>query len=300
MLLLVLPAVASAQTTTDGGTFTTTELTLAVAGGEPVVLDPDQCGETIVVNWAVRTIGLFCSDLTIWATTGECADAFSAAAGDKLLQTTSANALLQQNTGSVSIPVGDLPAFAGFACGALDQQVTTRICGAFGSAALSCDSGRTVIRATTAPTILYDTLPPPAPVLESVDPGDGLLIARLGGPSTDADQVHVEVRRAGSGEEFVRSISVNPTTERARLRGLTNGVAYEVQAVAQDAAGNLSAPSATLVATPIHTEGFFEDYRKSGGQDQGGCDTTAGPALSALAALLLWATRLRPRGKAER
>jgi hypothetical protein len=62
------------------------------------------------------------------------------------------------------------------------------------------------------------------------------------------------------------------TTRSVRVTGLGNGSPYTVAVIAIDASGGTSAPSASAVATPQPTTGFWDKYKQSGGE-AGGCST---------------------------
>jgi len=66
------------------------------------------------------------------------------------------------------------------------------------------------------------------------------------------------------------------------LEGLRNGTTYQVAVRAVDDAGNVSATSNVLEATPQRVFDFWETYKNAGGAEDGGCSSAAGPAALGL------------------
>ena len=79
------------------------------------------------------------------------------------------------------------------------------------------------------------------------------------------------------------------------MEGLSNGVKYQVRAIAQDEAGNESDPSDTKEETPIFTEGYFGGLVRSGSEETGGCAASGGAATASgvFIALGIWALSMR-------
>lgn len=81
-----------------------------------------------------------------------------------------------------------------------------------------------------------------------------------------------------------------------RLEGLVNGDHYLVAVRAVDTKGNTSEFSLPRSGIPVPTDGFWERYKEAGGDEQGGCSTSAGVAPLALVGVFLFALRRR-RGR---
>ncbi len=148
-------------------------------------------------------------------------------------------------------------------------------------------------------TFLFQLARPPAPVLNSVDPGNGALTANFqagtsGTPDSldiaTSDSYRVDVHLAGA---LVASIT--GTSSPIRVELLTNGTTYDVDVVAfsPSPASNQSAASNSIQGTPLQFDSFWTRYQNAGGREQGGCGGGAG-ALSLLALLPLALRRRRP------
>jgi len=280
-LALGLSAAAAAQTITS-------PLSLNFNGQTSITVGPTSCGNSVSVTWTATPVGQACSDIQLWVTSnGACSDA--PATGDQQI---SSNGLLLTNwistrTGSVAIPVSALPIFSvassdggTLTCGAAIQK-DLLVCAAYkyGTVGLGCTSS-TVAKAGTT-TLRYDAQPPGAPSLNAPTPLDGALLLSVASTDSDTAIIHFGVRAAGE-TDFASGGDMGTDQSTLRLSGLTNGVAYEVQATAEDKAGNVGPASAVVTGTPVHTTGFFDRYKGSGGEEAG-CAATgvSGPLLGA-------------------
>ncbi len=123
-------------------------------------------------------------------------------------------------------------------------------------------------------------------LLDAGDPSDAGQIADAGNVTDAGSLADAGAAPVDSGEEFKERVSFTPEVSFGRVTDLENGVTYEIRAIAEDGAGNRSAPSASVFAAPVQTDGFFSIYRKAGGGEQGGCSAIPGSTFTLLA---LWA-----------
>lgn len=300
MAVVLVGAVAWAQTTTP----VVTQLTIrAPNNAASYSFGPNDCARVLTATWILPTlIGSACSDLKFWATAGSCGE--SAGTGDVALKTVSQAEILTSavvtsgRTGNFTFTLGALPIFsaseadAGVACGSDGIERTAVICGA-----VKTQSPTTLVCNTSASTsdslsVVYDTKPPSAPVVEAVAPQDSALTVTLSAP-TGAVTLYAEYRAQGE-EAFGRSAEVSSSsTTQVKIANLVNDVTYEIRGFALDAAGNVSAPSEVVTAVPVKTCGLFCTYREDGGQDQG-CSSSGGLLLSCGAMLAaLWLKRVK-------
>jgi hypothetical protein len=84
------------------------------------------------------------------------------------------------------------------------------------------------------------------------------------------------------------------TSAEWRIKGLQNGIPYQVGVAAVDTHGNASLIETTLVETPVPTVDFYDAYRAAGGQASG-CSYGARAPAGAAALLLLGLALLRRR-----
>ncbi|HTO98021.1 MAG TPA: MXAN_2562 family outer membrane beta-barrel protein [Myxococcales bacterium] len=77
-----------------------------------------------------------------------------------------------------------------------------------------------------------------------------------------------------------------------------NDAGYAVTIIANDTYGNVSDPSAEVIAIPVPSSDFYDHYRNSGGSAEGGCATGGASAWVAGAGLAL-ALLLRKRRRAR-
>jgi len=288
LFVLAAPLTANAQLQLQFGNATTTSFS------------PSECGNSFTLTWSLATTTTACSQLTLWLTSGTCGDA--PATGDYQVDAVDASSLTVQRTGTATFATSGLPGFSGpadggTACGEVTTR-TWRVCGyvelpgytGFGTA---CGSNNQKVRSTSS-TVTYDGLPPDAPTLGTVTSQDSALRASVTGIDSEAVEVRIGARVAGSPGAYTLSdrVATAGDTVYATVTGLVNDTEYEVVAYAVDAADNTSAASAPLLATPRKTEGFFGQYRAAGGGERGGCASAPAAALP-LAALLLAMSRRR-------
>lgn len=258
---------------------------------ESVVLGAGSCEETVAVSF---TIFNMCEEVQFWLSETSCQN--------ELPSGTSTIAEFQPsevfgNQGVFEIDVDlDLPLFAGdagVACGTAGHDRKWNVCGSyapFDFTGLACATTRT--KDSSPPTIRYDSLPPAAPTINSVEGLDGALAINVSGDA-DADTFIIRVE-APDGNVITKDF---PGGGTIRVDGLQNNTVYSVTAVAIDLAGNESPPSAAMEGTPRATAGFYRHYRDAGGSETGGC-SHAGAVLAAwaaLAALVAVARRRRSR-----
>lgn len=282
--LAVASGAASGQTTSG--------LTLQIQGTDQLVVGPSQCGNSVPVNWTVSSSFQICSSLRIWVTQGTSCATAPSASDFSLPEVTATD--LQAGQGTRTLPLASLPgltgADGGAGCGAAVKQ-EYRVCGTFkiaGGYPASCGSTQSDVNASSAPALTYDGQPPPVPTLTALVALDSSLVAKVGADSTgDTLTFILQVKKASDPDSaYVNADSFSADSSSGTITGLTNGVAYSVQAIAEDAAANQSLPSASLTGTPVATSGFFGEYTGAGGAEQGGCSISGGalwPAALALA-----------------
>ncbi len=145
--------------------------------------------------------------------------------------------------------------------------------------------------------LILDVAPPAAPTgVAAAAAGDGALQVSWTPPTGDppAYDYRISASADAAADPNVHTATTDPFTSSYVLAGLVDGVPYDVQVVARSQAGNESAPSAAVTATPI-APGVVPGPRPPG--DAGSCGTGgAGPiALLGLTALLA-----RSRSRAAR
>ncbi len=257
----------------------------------------NQCAGMLTATWTSTLTGVPCGiGLQFWITQGECGDA--AVTGDVPLDldTVPASVVFSLHTGTFSVDVSALPfpgnsstaAYdGGVSCGAANATVNMKLCGA-----ISLQSGISCIVNHASPlAITYDTQPPVAPAIESVVVKDAALTATVSF-SSDTEFVYLQAK-GGSDTDFghdTQIVVLNSST--GTVNGLQDGNTYDLRAYAVDAAGNVSDYSPTVSATPLHATGFWEAYRRAGGQAQG-CAALGAPPLLIGALMLLLRRRKR-------
>ena len=288
VLLLLAPLAAQAQ------------ITVSINGKSTASFSPSGCGNQFTVSWSVATTVTLCSPLTGWVTSGTCGDAPGTA--DHQFLSVDQSSLLTQRSGTATFAAADLPGFdttdSGITCGDVTTR-TWRLClyvetPGYTGYMTSCGSNNQKVRSTAA-TVNYDGQPPSAPTLESVDSQDEALRAKVKDVPSDAVEVRVGTRVAGSGAEFTLSDRVATTGDTVYVTAtdLQNNVEYEVVAYAVDAADNTSAASVAGTGTPRKTEGFFGQYQSAGGEEKGGCAAAPASVLLPLAGVALALARRR-------
>jgi hypothetical protein len=276
--LLLLPRLVFAQAAT---------LPITISGGVQVSgvtrIGPAHCNSSLTIQWGIPTPAVIpptvCTAPQFWITSGSCLDT-GPASGDLVLRPTFSTT---DRSGTFNpVAVSDLPlqtADAGGGCGNLATNVTLNVCALvkYNTLGLCGSSSDATLRATNSPTIQYRGLPPATPTLNDVTPQDQALVVNVSA-STDANLIHVEMRPLGQGD-FAEVTTFTPDKSSTRITGLTNGTTYEVRVFVDDGVGNISPYSATLQATPVQSDGFFQTYRGFGGRETGGCGSALPGAL---------------------
>ncbi len=247
------------------------------------------CNAMVPVTWTNNSLfGSPCGDMQVWITAGECGD--TPGSGDVTLPSVISALVFSVRTGTFTVDVSQLPGFNssdGGTCGSSGIQVSNKVC-----AAIPLQAGLTCISNHAQPLeIDYDTEPPAAPSIDAVKVEDGALGVTVSGSS---DTLNVDVQAKGPNDaDFGHDVQIflaNGST--GTVHGLANGQPYELRAFAVDAAGNSSGFSDTVTGTPLHAVGFWEAYRRAGGEAQG-CSTAMG--LPLVAVTLGWLLRSRRR-----
>lgn len=252
------------------------------------------CGDTLTMSWTyvLPITGTPTDSFQVWASRdSSCATA--PGTDDVVLSTTSYLQVVSLKTGSISVKLSELPGFTadgGVTCPTLSPaSVTNRLCGSM-PYVLGTVGGSTQYARATAFPLIYDTLPPTIPVIDSTVAQDSAVGVSFS--TNDADTVTIKLEVMGPTDtDFHEAGSATvANTSQVRGTGLVNGETYQVRIRAVDAAGNVSDPSAAVSVTPIDTIGFYGYYAQNGGELQGGCATAPG-----LMTLLLAAFALRHR-----
>lgn len=288
VLLLLAPLAAQAQ------------ITVSINGASTVSFSPSGCGNQFVVIWSLATTVTPCGPLTGWVTSGSCGDAPGTA--DHQFLSVDQASLLTQRSATATFDAANLPGFdttdSGIACGDVTTR-TWRLCTyvetpGFTGFATTCGSNNQKVR-NTSTTVNYDGQPPSAPKVESVESQDEALRAAVKGVPSDAVEVRMGTRVAGSGGEFTltKRVATTGDTVYVTASDLQNNVEYEVVAYAVDAADNTSAASAAVTGTPRKTEGFFGQYQSAGGEEKGGCAAAPASVLLPLSGMALALARRR-------
>jgi Synergist-CTERM protein sorting domain-containing protein len=277
--LLLLPAVSAAQTIT---------LNFADASTDTRVVGPNSCDARIAVTYdAVAGIAL-CERMEIWASAGGC----ETTRGDAPLLASLSNSDFLNNAGRVSgtldVHVAALPIFNEVACADYADEAEVSICASFKVTQLYGDC--LSVQSSTEPVIVFDALPPPRPVIESVVSMDSALRLRV--PTAVDVRLFVDLALAEDPEApWVRVASTTTSGQGVTVSHLENDVRYRLRVIAEDAALNVSEPSEVVEGTPIATQGFWGDYKDKGGSEVG-CSAAGSGPLSLLALLaLLWRRR---------
>ncbi len=274
-LLTLLPAVADAQSLTLNFTDSSTATQRTVG--------PASCGGVLPLTYSAVTGGNVCKRLEIWASPVACEDERGAA--PLLASVSTADLQLSPSiTNDLDVAVASLPLFGDAACADFTGESQVYICGSFGVRQY-VGSECTDVQASSEPLVIFDAEPPPVPVVTDVTPLDSALRVTVDG--SDYARLLADVKLAG-GDEWIRASGAVTSGSGVTIPQLTNGVLYDVRVLAEDAALNVSEPSAIVQGMPVQTQGFWGDYKDSGGS-QTGCSTVGGglapAALAALCAL---------------
>ena len=264
------------------------------------------CNDTLTLQWSnTLTINLTqCSQnpLKLWATDGECQDTPGTA--DTRYEDVPALTLSTVRQGTFTVKIAELPYFkttttedggVNMPCSSPTPFTRTqRVCGSVEYATSTGFGCGTATKLAASPLkLVFDTLPPSAPVIDKADPQDKAVRVAF---TVDSDTSTVVIEAKGPSDADFRELAETSSTN-GFIRGekLENNVTYQVHLRAKDAAGNVSDPSMEVSLTPILTYGFFGVYKEAGGTDTGGCSTGAG-----LVPLLALAFGLRRARKQKR
>jgi hypothetical protein len=244
----------------------------------------DTCNGMITATWTSTLRGVPCNDMQVWITNGECGDAPVTTGGnDQVLTSVPSTVVLGIHTGTITVdlattPTGNLPFPAqydgGVDCGAANAEVDFKLCAAMPlQSSLTC-----IVNHATPLDIVYDTQPPTPPSIDTLVVKDAALTATVS-YSSDTEFVYLQAK-GGTDTDFTHNTQIiTLDTSTGTIQGLQNGNTYDVRAYAVDAAGNQSGYSDTVSATPLHSTGFWEAYRRAGGEAQGCAAAGAAPVL---------------------
>lgn len=268
-----------------------------------IVVSQANCAAERTVTWT-RT-GALCETLYFWVSSdGVCTRA--PAAADLSLQQVAAGDTTTMN-GTLTLRASAALAAGGDTCESQTTTTSFKLCAStrrvsqiIGGA--GCEDAYASV-GTPAIDLVYDPEPPATPSAPAVTGLDSALSASVTAPS-DAASMTVQVLSLVAGEDggsITGSVVSSRTQISAntvfRLDGLQNGVEYAVQAIAIDAAGNESDPSAVTLGTPIASNGFYGGYLDAGGSETGGCTAAGGgiTGCAVLASLGIWLSSRRKR-----
>lgn len=297
-LTLILAALLSVAAQAQTLTLTSTN-SAGTAVTDTLTFSPTSCTQTWSVTWRVTTSYVPCSELVIWTTEQSGCSSTGPTGNDVQLAGIPAATFPSQQTGNVVVRATELPgqsgADAGFACGTTSTK-NWKVCGWFqspgvGTITPTCGSNSTNVTASLA--VKYDGTPPGAPTLDEASSlGGGVRASATIGEDTSF--VRFGTRETAAGGDFTFHDDITPVGGSAaqEIRGLTNGVQYDVVAVDVDSVGNVSAESNILQVTPTETHGFLDAYKEAGGSETGGCSVAgSGLALAALGLLSMFGFR---------
>ncbi len=246
-----------------------------------------QCNDTITLTWSntliINLLQCVQNPLKLWSTAGECQD--TPGATDTRYDDIPSLTLNTVRQGSFRVKIAELPDFKTTSitdggtllpCGDPTPFTKTHhVCGSVEYAVSSGLGCGTVTRVSATPLkLVYDTQPPPTPVITEQAAQDKGVRVKF---TTGGDTATVLLEVKGPADSDFRQVAEVPVANaEAKATGLENGVDYAVRVRAKDAAGNISDPSNEVTITPIHTLGFWGFYKEAGGTDQGGCSVGAG------------------------
>lgn len=245
----------------------------------------------LTATWTSTLRGVPCNDMQVWITNGECGDTPVSGSNDQSLASVPSTVVLGIHTGTITVdlagtPTGNMPFpnyyDGGVACGDSNAQVDFKLC-----AAIPLQSSLTCITNHATPLeISYDTNPPSPPAISNVVVKDSALTVTVS-YSSDTEFVYLQAK-GGPDTDFTHDTQIVVLdTSTGTMQGLANSSPYELRAYAIDAAGNVSGYSDSVIATPLHSTGFWQAYRDAGGGEQGCAAAGAAPVLSGALLLLL-------------
>lgn len=283
-LVLLAPGLCLAQTTQT--------FPISILGGYNlngvVRFGPANCGQLFVVQWGIPTpaqITQICAVPEFWITAGFCGDHpndHPGGASDIVLTPNSPLDLSSRSGTFNAVGVNDLPIFhttdGGGTCGSYANNTTLYVCGSVPVPSSGLGCGTTTPFHASNPPIQYRGLPPPGPTSFDVAALDSALKVNVSASPTEVAIIHVEMREAGVGD-FAEVATFSPVVGNTKISNLQNGTAYEVRVYDDDGVGNYSDRTAVITATPVASDGFYETYRRLGGEDTGGCGSALPGAL---------------------
>ncbi len=274
---------------------------------------PNSCGNDLSLTYRILSTLQICSgNLQIWATAGACA-ADKPGADDLSLVNRATNDLstLPIANGYRSdvrvFKLSTLPAFSapdgGGACGTLQGEKSFLICGTIPTST-QCTVTNPVNTAAETLKVIYDNKAPAAPTLSSAEALDSSLKLTIALTDADIKRVIPQFRKVsgdggtvidvdGGTGDFVDGASIDATSSTTSLtvKNLKNGTTYLLRLVAVDGADNVSAPSETVIGTPILTQGFVDALNSGGEYKPSGCSSTAS-GLALIAGLAMVVARM--------
>lgn len=274
---------------------------LTVNDQTDVSINGGSCGAQITGNVTTQIrAATICSALQMWVTDGECTDAPNTTNDLVLTEISQQTLLLNRNQNQpLTFAVNSMPYFrkqtadGGAGCGGADLDIAHKLCASVTVANdISCFS-KSVLKATTPVTIRYDTLAPAPPVVSGAEPFDGA--AAVSVSASDSDTASIQIQKKGPDDADFVTVTTVTTGGSTTIMNLTNGVTYEIRAIALDAVmptPNASGPSEVVTVTPRQSAGFWDSCREAG--CDAGCNAAAaGPLGLAALALLMLVRRMR-------
>lgn len=261
---------------------------------ETLTFSGADCANRTTLTWQVNLSAQPCNQLKLFVTAASTCPK-EPATGDYDL---GAETITAGTQGTKTIEFSQLPGFtaadAGVTCGQQAER-TWKVCGYFeANSPGSFGFCTTKTDTTDSIPITYDGEPPVAPTLtEAIGVEKGIRVRASA--TDDASLVRFGARLLGDAAPFNFSteVAVEGDAAEGRIEGLENGFSYEVVAVAVDPAGNQSAESGSLEATPTETLGFWDAYKRAGGTEDGGCASAPGLFVVTAVMSALWIFRRR-------
>jgi hypothetical protein len=296
---LAAPAAAPAQTTalppitfTEGsndithGKWISLAECLASKANPPPIDGTDQ----VKLSWVLSTFPAG-GDYKLFASTGDIAGPKCPTAGGtnpnfEAGQVTSSLGNLGTSVTLQPVKFADIFAAVKVDCTAQNGDLVINICAqAYNS------SGAEAGIATGKLTL--STSAPGAPPFANASPADdGALQIDWGRPNSSPPAADYVITATGRTIDTTPHSAGDLVTLSYVMKGLVNGVTYDISVVARSAAGN-PGPAATTFATVVPVSNFWDVYHDAppdgfGGREKGGCSAgAAGPvALLGVAALL--------------
>jgi hypothetical protein len=199
-------------------------------------------------------------------------------------------------TSSATVKTSDITAKAGFGTCDADQDAI-QLCVLWYD--IASPTTNSTPKGWAKGSVALKVVPPFAPTVTSVVPGEKALNVAISVPSTGVEATTFRARAVATADPGEHLSAETAIGSKVRIGGLVNGVGYVVTAFTYSADGNQSLDSLPWGAQPDGTpvaprpvEDDWEYYKDvADGRDDGGCD--AGPA--GLLALLGAAALLRLR-----